>query len=287
MRIAGRRAQGLFSQVTYCGGYSGEVPPLPIPNREVKLTHADGTDPPVGRVGSRRSSEALSSARLAGLLFFVAAQLCVAAALVRCCALSMLSVPLRRFAGICSALPAPLRRFGRVPRSQKKFARDPLPPLYSAALVSVSVFPAPLRRSRIFPSESFPLCSAGICRALPAPLRRFGRVPRSQKKFARDPLPPLYSAALVSVSVFPASLRRSRIFPSEPFPLRSDASEQGSSLRQIRSEPCPSAFSAARLIFPFQLYFLRPGSSSFGAGVGRNDLAPARKKRISGRRWLA
>ena len=25
------------------GGYSSEVPPLPIPNREVKLTYADGT----------------------------------------------------------------------------------------------------------------------------------------------------------------------------------------------------------------------------------------------------
>ena len=25
------------------GGYSGEVPPLPIPNREVKLASADGT----------------------------------------------------------------------------------------------------------------------------------------------------------------------------------------------------------------------------------------------------
>ena len=34
------------------GGYSGEVPPLPIPNREVKLTIADGTAPPGGRVGS-------------------------------------------------------------------------------------------------------------------------------------------------------------------------------------------------------------------------------------------
>ena len=45
---------GFFSQVTYYGGYSGEDPPLPIPNREVKLTIADGTDPPVGRVGSRR-----------------------------------------------------------------------------------------------------------------------------------------------------------------------------------------------------------------------------------------
>ena len=34
------------------GGYSSEVPPLPIPNREVKLTIADGTAPPGGRVGS-------------------------------------------------------------------------------------------------------------------------------------------------------------------------------------------------------------------------------------------
>ena len=45
---------GFFSQVIYYGGYSGEDPPLPIPNREVKLTIADGTDLPVGRVGSRR-----------------------------------------------------------------------------------------------------------------------------------------------------------------------------------------------------------------------------------------
>ena len=42
----------IFSQDIYCGGYSGEDPPLPIPNREVKLTIADGTAPPGGRVGS-------------------------------------------------------------------------------------------------------------------------------------------------------------------------------------------------------------------------------------------
>ena len=41
-----------LSQDIYCGGYSGEDPPLPIPNREVKLTIADGTAPPGGRVGS-------------------------------------------------------------------------------------------------------------------------------------------------------------------------------------------------------------------------------------------
>ena len=58
----------LFSQVIYCGGYSGEDPPLPIPNREVKLTHADGTDPPVGRVGSRRFSGAPDINRCPGLL---------------------------------------------------------------------------------------------------------------------------------------------------------------------------------------------------------------------------
>ena len=45
------RSGCLFSE-TYCGGYSGEDPPLPIPNREVKLTIADGTAPPGGRVGS-------------------------------------------------------------------------------------------------------------------------------------------------------------------------------------------------------------------------------------------
>ena len=43
----------IFSQDIYCGGYSGEDPPLPIPNREVKLTIADGTAIPGGRVGSR------------------------------------------------------------------------------------------------------------------------------------------------------------------------------------------------------------------------------------------
>ena len=36
----------------YLGGYSAEVPPLPIPNRVVKLSIADGTAC-CGRVGSR------------------------------------------------------------------------------------------------------------------------------------------------------------------------------------------------------------------------------------------
>ena len=43
-----------LSQETYCGGFSGGGPPLPIPNREVKPANADGTAPPGGRVGSCR-----------------------------------------------------------------------------------------------------------------------------------------------------------------------------------------------------------------------------------------
>ena len=35
------------------GGYCGGVPPLPIPNREVKPTCADGTAMQCGRVGDR------------------------------------------------------------------------------------------------------------------------------------------------------------------------------------------------------------------------------------------
>ena len=51
------------SQEKYCGGFSSVDPPLSIPNREVKRTYADGTDRPVGRVGSRRSSKARSRKR--------------------------------------------------------------------------------------------------------------------------------------------------------------------------------------------------------------------------------
>ena len=44
----------------YSGGYSTRVPPLPIPNREVKPCHADGTAFS-GRVGSCRFSEAFDT----------------------------------------------------------------------------------------------------------------------------------------------------------------------------------------------------------------------------------
>ena len=60
--LPGQRHEGCIylSQVKYCGGYSGDEPPLTIPNREVKLTSADGTAPPGGRVGRCRFSGARS-----------------------------------------------------------------------------------------------------------------------------------------------------------------------------------------------------------------------------------
>ena len=51
------------------GGYSGEDPPLPIPNREVKLTGADGTATPCGRVGRRRLQTRPVSIRWQAFLF--------------------------------------------------------------------------------------------------------------------------------------------------------------------------------------------------------------------------
>ena len=48
----------LIPSLTYnLGGYSAEVPPLPIPNRVVKLSIADGTALRCGRVGSRHFRE--------------------------------------------------------------------------------------------------------------------------------------------------------------------------------------------------------------------------------------
>ena len=52
------------------GGYCGEVPPLPIPNREVKLTCADGTAMQCGRVGSRLLSSRASITKVVGAFLF-------------------------------------------------------------------------------------------------------------------------------------------------------------------------------------------------------------------------
>ena len=53
------------------GGYCGGVPPLPIPNREVKPTCADGTAMQCGRVGSRLllQSSALKTEMFSGLFY--------------------------------------------------------------------------------------------------------------------------------------------------------------------------------------------------------------------------
>ena len=42
-----------ISEKSYSGGFGPGVPPLPIPNREVKPGRADGTAPQCGRVGRR------------------------------------------------------------------------------------------------------------------------------------------------------------------------------------------------------------------------------------------
>ena len=57
----------LIPSLTYnLGGYSAEVPPIPIPNRVVKLSIADGTALRCGRVGSRHFE---SSKLMLGALF--------------------------------------------------------------------------------------------------------------------------------------------------------------------------------------------------------------------------
>ena len=58
---------------SHSGGYCGGVPPLPIPNREVKPTYADGTAMQCGRVGSRLLfTRSLESRSFQGSSFFAA-----------------------------------------------------------------------------------------------------------------------------------------------------------------------------------------------------------------------
>ena len=52
------------------GGYCSGVPPLPIPNREVKPACADGTAMQCGRVGGRHLSRSPVITTIAGLLWF-------------------------------------------------------------------------------------------------------------------------------------------------------------------------------------------------------------------------
>ena len=53
------------------GGNCGGVPPLPIPNREVKPTSADGTAMQCGRVGNRLLLEESSETKVLELSFFL------------------------------------------------------------------------------------------------------------------------------------------------------------------------------------------------------------------------
>ena len=53
------------------GGYCGEVPPLPIPNREVKFTCADGTAMQCGRVGSRLLLSRASITKVVGAFLLI------------------------------------------------------------------------------------------------------------------------------------------------------------------------------------------------------------------------
>ena len=97
------------------GGYCGGVPPLPIPNREVKPTCADGTAMQCGRVGRRLlSMKSLRFRKISeAFLFFLPADLF----LLRCFFFS-LNISLsrrfrrwRRFFLIDYFSPTDLRRF--------------------------------------------------------------------------------------------------------------------------------------------------------------------------------
>ena len=52
-KLFGYQFSVVISANRLSGGYSAGVPPLPIPNREVKPGRADGTAMQCGRVGSR------------------------------------------------------------------------------------------------------------------------------------------------------------------------------------------------------------------------------------------
>ena len=65
------------------GGYCGGVPPLPIPNREVKPTYADGTAMQCGRVGSRLlflNMVKLWRVKSPGLFYYLRHEYCKASA---------------------------------------------------------------------------------------------------------------------------------------------------------------------------------------------------------------
>ena len=66
-----------LSIALYSGGYCGGVPPLPIPNREVKPVCADGTAMQCGRVGGRHFSMGPDGSNIIRTLFFVCLPTCL------------------------------------------------------------------------------------------------------------------------------------------------------------------------------------------------------------------
>ena len=127
----------------YSGGYCGGVPPLPIPNREVKPACADGTAMQCGRVGGRHFfEEPLSHTDLRA--FFCVAQIPQTFFIVR-----------RRNA-LSSLAPRRLLRYERAHRRRGKGA------FYVTRGHTVAVGDRPiLNSSQIF--SRVHLLFAGIC----------------------------------------------------------------------------------------------------------------------------
>ena len=118
----------------------GEDPPLPIPNREVKLTSADGTAPPGGRVGSCRFSKSPTEKSAGLFLFIVRIDREISRTLYFCIA---------RAVSVHTAAPACLIVFGKSPLRGPVplFEESPAMPLYRCMpLPSVFAF-VPIERA--------------------------------------------------------------------------------------------------------------------------------------------
>ena len=96
------------------GGYCGGVPPLPIPNREVKPTCADGTAMQCGRVGSRLLSAGAPRIQCPRGSFFCACLCLLLCTLMfsRCSSCERKDHPMSESLAICVKLHAVLTQIG-------------------------------------------------------------------------------------------------------------------------------------------------------------------------------